>query len=209
MVDVELYGGRRGLLEHVRTRALYAVGAYGSLSEVNWVAVRRLIFVCKGNICRSPYACARVRSLGVPAVSFGLDTSGGGPADPSALRNALLRGIDLSEHRSARLESTHLSAGDLVILFEPTHYSGVRRRIGDLTPVQLLGIWARPLRLHIQDPYGRSDRYFQQCFSVIDESIRELLRRMVRHRAPAAREASARIAKAAAVHRNSGDGTVG
>jgi protein-tyrosine phosphatase len=115
MVDVELYGGKRGLLEHVRTRALYAIGVYGSLREVNWAAVRRLVFVCKGNICRSPYACTRARSMGVTAVSFGLDASGGDPADPRAVKNALVRGMDLSRHQSTRLESARLVDGDLVI----------------------------------------------------------------------------------------------
>ena len=207
MVDVELYGGRRGLLEHVRTRALYAVGAYGSLREFNWAAVRRLVFVCKGNICRSPYACARARSLAVTAVSFGLDASGGGPADPGALKNAFLRGIDLSRHRSTRLESTRLVDGDLVILFEPTHLTEVRRRIGDGIPASLLGIWSRPLRPHIQDPYGRTDRYFQQCFAVIDANLAKLIEHMARSGAPAIREPETASPPAGVAHGHPSDRT--
>jgi protein-tyrosine phosphatase len=105
------------------------------------------------------------------------------------------------------LESTHLSAGDLVILFEPTHYSEVRRRIGDLTPVQLLGIWARPLRLHIQDPYGRSDRYFQQCFAVIDANLAKLIEHMARGGAPAIRELGTASPSAGVAHGNPSDRT--
>ena len=207
MVDVELYGGRRGLLEHVRTRALYAVGAYGSLREFNWGAVRRLVFVCKGNICRSPYACARARSLGVPAVSFGLETAGGFSADPAALKNAFLRGIDLSLHRSTRLDATHLANGDLIIFFEPAHRTEVRRRIGDGIPASLLGIWSRPLRPHIQDPYGRTDRYFQQCFAVIDANLTKLIEHMARSGAPAIREPRTASPPAGAAHGHPGDRT--
>lgn len=209
MIDIELYGGKRGLLEHVRARALYALGAYGNLCDTEWPLVRRLVFVCRGNICRSPYASSRAQSLGLPAISFGLDAAEGTPANPAAAKNALMRDIDLSAHRSARIEPARLADGDWVIVFEPVQLAEVRHSIGNRLPVTLLGVWSRPVRPHIQDPYGRSDRYFQQCFSVIDESIRELLRRMVRHRAPAAREASARIARAPALHRNSSDGTVG
>ncbi|MGA8161147.1 MAG: hypothetical protein WCB76_10090, partial [Acidobacteriaceae bacterium] len=74
------------------------------------------------------------------------------------------------------------------IVFEPAQLAEVRRRVGDRTPATLLGIWSRPIRPHIQDPYGRSDRYFQQCFSVIDANIAKLVERMARDGAPAVRE---------------------
>lgn len=178
-MDIELYGGKRGILEHIRARALYALGAYGNVRDIEWPSVRRLVFVCRGNICRSPYASFRARSLGVSAASFGLDAAEGVPADPAASKNALSRGIDLSPHRSARIESSRLAEGDLVIMFEPGQLAEVRRRIGDGVPVSLVGVWSRPIRPHIQDPYGRSDRYFQQCFTVLDRCIFELARCVV------------------------------
>ena len=209
MIDIELYGGKRGIIEHVWARALYALGAYGNVSDIEWPNVKRLVFVCKGNICRSPYASFRARSLGVSAVSYGLGAAEGAPADPIAQKNALLRGVDLSAHRSEGMDSTRLADGDWVMVFEPAQLAEVRRRFDDQTPAALLGIWSRPSRPHIQDPYGRSDRYFQQCFSVIDENIAELTGRMVSGGAPAARDASARLARAPVSHRNSCDGTVG
>ena len=209
MLDIELYGGKRGILEHCRAGVLYALGAYGNVRDVEWSLVRRLVFVCRGNICRSPYASLRAQSLGLPAASFGLDAAEGVSANPAAATNALMRGVDLSAHRSARIEPAHLADGDWVIVFEPAQLAEVRRSVGNRPPATLLGVWSRHCRPHIQDPYGRSDRYFQQCFSVIDENIAELFGRMVRNRAPAARDASARVARAPALHRNSCDGTVG
>jgi len=178
MIDVELYGGKQGLLAYARARALYALGAYRDLRDINWASVRRLAFVCKGNICRSPYASARARSLGVPAASFGLESVEGAQADPMALRNAQLRGVDLSVHRSARLESSHIGNDDLIIVFEPSQVAAARRRSSGRVPVSLLGIWAPPIYPHVQDPYGRGDRYFQQCFSLIDANVAELVGRM-------------------------------
>lgn len=188
MIDIEMYGGKRGFLEHIKARTLCALGAYGNIRDIEWTAVARLAFVCKGNICRSPYACGKARTLGVRAVSYGLDAVGGARTDPAASKNALSRGIDLSAHESIRMESTRLAVGDLVIVFEPAQLAEVRRRVGDRTPATLLGIWSRPIRPHIQDPYGRSDRYFQQCFSVIDANIAKLVERMARDGAPAVRE---------------------
>lgn len=142
------------------------------------------MFVCTGNICRSPYACARARLLGVSAVSFGLAAADGAPADPVASRNALLRGVDLSEHRSAGSRSSSLTCDDLVVVFEPHHLSEICRRYGNDTPASLLGTWTLPVRPHIQDPYGRSDRYFQQCFSVIDASVAALVKKMANQCTP-------------------------
>lgn len=181
MIDIELYGGKRGFIEHLRARGLYAISVHRQMGEIDWAAVTRLAFVCKGNICRSPYAAARARSLGVPAVSFGLDAVNGTPADPAASRNALVRGVDLSKHRSTRVESSASFAdGDLVVVFELGQITEVRRRGGERIPLCLLGVWTKPLCPYIQDPYGRSDRYFQRCYSLIDANVSELVRRMVR-----------------------------
>lgn len=209
MIDVELYGGRRGLLGHVRARTLYALGAYRYVREIGWAAVGRVAFVCKGNICRSPYACARARSLGVEAVSFGLDAADGVPADATASKNALLRGMDLSAHRSARMDPSRLTDGDLVIVFEPQQITEIRRRIGDRARAALLGIWSRPIRPHIQDPYGMSDRYFQQCFSMIDANLAALVEHMARAGAAAIAGRPVEIPSDGAVQRKPCDGALG
>lgn len=207
MVDIELYGGKRGLLEHIRACALNGLGVYGSVRAIEWRAVKRLVFVCRGNICRSPYASLKARSLGVHAISFGMEAADGTPADPVASHNALFRGVDLSTHRSARIESAHLSDGDVVIMFEPSQLAAFRRRFGDRPPACLLGIWSRPVRPHIQDPYGRSDRYFQRCFSVIDANIMELASRLVSAGAPATDHMAQKIPCANALHENPSDRT--
>jgi len=178
VLDIELYGGKRGLLEHFRARVLYSLGMYRHVCDIDWAAIGRLAFVCSGNICRSPYASARARALGVPSISFGLQAADGAPADPVASRNALARGVDLSEHRSARAVSSSFAQDDLVIVFEPAHVVEVLQRSEREVPVSLLGVWERPMRPHIQDPYGRGDRYFQQCFSVIDANVVALARNM-------------------------------
>jgi protein-tyrosine phosphatase len=180
MVDVELYGGKRGYLEHVRTRVLYSLGAYRDARDIDWTSVGRLVFVCKGNICRSPYASARAALLGVPSASFGLQAADGAPADPAAWRTARSRAVDLSAHRSARRESCRITDDDLLVVFEPSQLAEIKRGAGRMPRATLLGIWAQPIRPHIQDPYGTTDRYFERCFSVIDANIAELVRRVAR-----------------------------
>lgn len=192
MVDVELYGGYSGYLSHLRARAQHALGGYREFAAVDWARVARLVFVCTGNICRSPYAAARSRALGIRAISLGLGASAGASADPSAARNALARGLDLSCHRSARLESSRIEEDDLLIVFEPVQLHAVRRRCPDRDlAVTLLGIWSEPMRPHMHDPYGRSDRYFQECFGLIDRNVATLAQRATGPCATIAREIAA------------------
>lgn len=176
MLNFERYGGRRGFIRHLSAYTGTLVGAYRPLQRLDWDKIDRFVFVCAGNICRSPYAEARARAAGVSTISFGLDASDGAVADAVAMRNASSRNVDLSAHRSARLEIARLRAGDLVLLFEPRQVEsflrleGARRQM-----VSLVGLWSEPARPHLTDPYGKSDRYFQECFTLIDSGVNRLL----------------------------------
>lgn len=203
MVDFELYGGRRAYAAHLSARALYALGKFRSAENIAWDAIARLVFVCHGNICRSPYASARARALGVKAISFGLDASDGMHADESASQNALVRRLDLSIHCSARLRAPVLAQGDLIVVFEPGQLSRMREKsIAGLAGITLLGIWTQPTRPYIHDPYGRSDRYFQSCFSAIDRNVQELVTRITAHQAPASDSSFPHREEAVTSHQN-------
>ena len=156
---------------------MYSDGAYREIGGVSWSRVERLVFACKGNICRSAYASAKARSLGVSACSFGLHAVDGAPADPAAIRNAAARLLDLTAHRSTQATTCKMTATDLVVVFEPSQIIEARRYGEPGTQFTLLGLWSRPVRPWIQDPYGRSDRYFQRCFSVIDAAVLEFANR--------------------------------
>jgi protein-tyrosine phosphatase len=188
MLDFERYGGRRSYLLHLSELSKRLVGQYRTLQEIDWGRIDRFVFICSGNICRSPYAEARARACGADAVSFGLHASPGACADPVAARNAFQRNLDLTPHRSQRLEANSVRPTDLVLLFEPRHvepFQGVNRvAMGGLS---LAGLWSRPLRPHVADPYAKSDRYFQECFSIIDSSVRSLCARLPAGRAGAVR----------------------
>lgn len=179
MIDFELYGGKRAYFSHLKCRVQLFLGAYGDLRRVDWAGTMRLVFVCRGNICRSPYAAERARSLGFHAVSFGLDAIDGAQADSTASRIAQQRGISLRKHKSTRFLPSHIVEGDLLIAFEPQQLSDIpARRIEGVSGTTLIGVWAKPASPYIQDPFGRSDRYFQRCFSMIDENLLELTRHL-------------------------------
>jgi protein-tyrosine phosphatase len=166
------YGRKMGLVRHYSQLARYMLGAFSSLKRVEWKNVRRLVFVCKGNICRSPYAEARARIMGLACSSFGLEAEACVPADPSAIRGARARGLDLTPHRAQSASQFTMAAGDLLTAMEPWQVAQLQSRpLPTGAQVTLLGLWCSPRRPHIEDPFGLSDDYFQTCFGIIDNAL--------------------------------------
>jgi protein-tyrosine phosphatase len=176
------YGTWRGLARLGLAQLDCATGRTRVFTRVNWNQVNRLVFVCRGNICRSAYAEWRARALGLPAASFGLATTTGVGADAEARRAAVARNLDLSMHRTTDATDFLLRDGDLVVAMELRHVAWVRRLFTDPEPhqVTLLGLWSRPRRPHIHDPYGLDRPYFDSCFSVIDSAVTALSSRLRR-----------------------------
>ena len=167
------YGTRRGGVRSYRYRMLHMMGGYGKYRQIDWENINRLVFVCKGNICRSAYAEAFAKSLGLTAISCGIDTEDGKPADSRAIITAAARGVDLRKHSTSRVQSLTLHKQDLIVAMEPSQleYMEDQYKSNSLT---LLGLWGRPVKPYIQDPYGASDAYFRRCFHYIEESVCQL-----------------------------------
>lgn len=169
------YGRKQGLLRHVYHSVLARSGRYSRCGQVNWRQVRRLVFVCQGNICRSAYAEARARASGFESVSFGLGTRGGDESPPLLIQLASETGLDLAGHRSRSPASVKLENTDLVLAMEPAQLERLRDLPLGGAQVTLLGLWGRPRRPHIEDPYGMSAEYVRTCLGLIDEAVAEIV----------------------------------
>jgi len=165
------YGGLRPFGALLWSRFLSVGGIYRRVSPKELASVSRLVFVCKGNICRSPYAEVKARELGLDAISAGLDTSAGKPANAVAESVARSRGVDLSAHRTQLLSGIALAPSDLILVMEPEQLGAARVQITANVPISLLGLYARPSRPYLQDPFGRSAPYFGRCYDVIDDAL--------------------------------------
>jgi protein-tyrosine phosphatase len=181
ILDVHAHGGKRALLRFVFYGATALLGAARRYRNIDWPRVRRIVFVCKGNISRSPFAEAVARRRGLNAVSAGLEASRGDPAAPQAIVTAADFAIDLTAHRSSPAEDIEFAPGDLVVGFEPLHLERLDATIGNqrLDQTSLLGAWLRPPNLYIHDPYGASAEYFRLCFSRIECAVGRLSREMI------------------------------
>jgi len=95
-----LYDRKQQLCWQYLYRARQCLGGFQACQKVTWEAMKRLVFVYDGNICRSACAEAKVRGMGLQANSFGLDADRSSRADGVAVSVAGARGADLSMQRS-------------------------------------------------------------------------------------------------------------
>jgi protein-tyrosine phosphatase len=163
------YGSKRGLLRYIRFEIFRLCGAYRSLKKIDFTKVKRLVFVCHGNICRSPLAEAVARKYNLPTTSFGLDTRGGAPADPRAVVWANANGYDLDQHLTRRIDQYIPQEGDLLIGMEPKHVLRLKKIFLE-KPVQitLAGLWLPKPLAYLHDPYSTNKQYFERCESLVN-----------------------------------------
>lgn len=153
----------------------------------------RVLFVCLGNICRSPLAEAVFRRLAREAgleQAFVVDSAGTGgfhvgePPDPMTLRTATRHGLHL-ERRARQLRAEELDEWDYVVVMDDAN----RRAVERLGPAR-----ARVVKLRdfdpagpgdVPDPYGMGEAYFEEVYAVIRRSCEGLLRELARLHGPA------------------------
>jgi len=172
------YGSRRGFILTHWHRVLYLLGKYRACQQIEWQSVGRLVFVCKGNICRSAFAEAVARSSGFESISCGIDTVNGAPAYDGAINAAANRNVDLRAHRTTPLKSVGVGKYDLLIAMEPLQIEYLKQVLGKENMFTLLGLWGEPANPHIRDPYGASSKYFENCFNYIEKSVHEITRKI-------------------------------
>jgi len=146
--------------------------------------VGRILFVCLGNVCRSPYAEYRMRELlaergssdALTVESAGFIKPGRGSPE-RAVEVASERGLDLTGHVSRVLETCSVDRRTLVVVMEPGQVKGVRQAFGGDTAVLVLGDLdpELPDRRLIPDPWGHEPAVFRSSFDRVDRCLDELL----------------------------------
>ena len=169
------FGRTLGLGRHLLASSATLAGVHAEFNNIEWNRVSRVVFVCKGNICRSPYAEKRAQALGLRASSAGLASHTCGPAHETIQKIGRARGLELAGHRSRRYPDVDLLTSDLVVCFEPAQARAVREKAEKYgAQVTLLGLYSSPARPHIEDPYGLSDPYFETCCNLIDSGVAKI-----------------------------------
>ena len=139
----------------------------------------KVLFVCTGNICRSPTAEGVLRALAekqklrIHVESRGThDYHVGEPPDPRAQQHAKRRGYDLSAQRARHVARRDFEDFDLVVAMDRGHLQLLRR----MAPAHLQGK-IRPLLAgaDVPDPYYGGPEGFERVLDMIEEACRGLL----------------------------------
>jgi protein-tyrosine phosphatase len=159
---------------------------------------RRILFVCHGNIIRSPFAEHLARAWLPPPLRGKIEFASAGfigpgrPPPPEAIETALLWDIDLSSHRSRLLSVEELAYADLVLVVEPRQRRAVQRLGCPACRIALLGdLDPQPVASReIVDPFGRPGVVLLESYRRIVRCVDALLSVLAAaQRAPAGRHA--------------------
>lgn len=147
----------------------------------------RVLFVCTGNICRSPTAEGIFQMLvdngglsdQIETDSAGLGSWHSGTApDPRSMETALRRGIDISAQQARTVRPNDFERFNLVLAMDLSHFSALK----DLCPKPL----AARIRMFteytpgaaeqdVPDPYHGGDDGFERVFDMIETGAKGLL----------------------------------
>ncbi|WP_224981911.1 arsenate reductase/protein-tyrosine-phosphatase family protein [Geomonas agri] len=172
----------RSIVKKLAARIHLASARVDTLKNIDGSRVGRLVFVCFGNVCRSPYAEVAAQTQGISATSCGVAVRRSAPAELTAVEAALLRGIDLTKHRSRSIYQVELNPSDCLVVMAPSQLTvalAVAAENG--CQVTLIGLWCDPAIAEIADPYGRPLEEFRQCFDDIDRALAGFLRVIGKH----------------------------
>ncbi len=150
---------------------------------------KQIIFICKGNICRSAFAEAYALSLGrniidrrdITITSGGVEVKKSIPPPDGAILAAKVLGVDIARHRSRPITSDMLSPYSIIIAMEWTHIKIMRHRVNSnqemvtIAPLAAFDINSKSMlgfdRFNIRDPYGKSHEEFIDCFERVSRCI--------------------------------------
>lgn len=147
----------------------------------------KLLFVCLGNICRSPAAQGIMQELvkreGLEAL-VEIDSAGtyGGHAgelpDLRMRAAAKARGYDLCS-RSRQIRSSDFDDFNMIIVMDDSNYERVRRLAPSVDArekiLRMSEFLTRHTIDHIPDPYYQGHRGFELVLSLLEDGCRGLL----------------------------------
>jgi protein-tyrosine phosphatase len=150
----------------------------------------RILFVCLGNICRSPTAEGALRRLcaaEAPELDIEVDSAGTGdyhlgkPPDSRSRRAAAARGIDLSPLRARQVERQDFARFDLILAMDRHNLRALRalRPPGSRARLELfLEFAGGPDDGEVPDPYTGTAPDFERVLDIVIPACRRLIARL-------------------------------
>lgn len=157
--------------------------------------IRNILFICIGNICRSPMAEGLFKqAMPTKAVcSAGIHALVGEPADPYAVQLMQEYGIDISEHRGQALADWMVKEADLILTMDREQLAFIEKKY-PLAKGKVLRLGESD-GVDIPDPYRHGLRAFRHACGLIVRGVDDLAARLeaAEQREPAERYRAAGV----------------
>ncbi len=149
-----------------------------------------ILFVCLGNICRSPTAEAVFRTLALreaPELELWIDSAGtadyhvGSAPDRRALEAARRRGYDMSGRRARQVEPADFEHFDLILAMDRSNWSELREAAPPAARERVrlfLAYGPDADVLDVPDPYYGGPNGFEEVLDLVEAAARGLLEQL-------------------------------
>ena len=143
-----------------------------------------VLFVCTGNICRSPTAHtlllhkAQAAGFQVEVDSAAIsDEERGNPPDARSVAEARRRGIEMHAHAARQVKKADFERFDLLIGMTAQHCAALRRLApaGMADKVRLFTDFADGIEGDVPDPWYGGPKDFVEVFDLLDHGVDGLL----------------------------------
>ncbi len=147
-----------------------------------------VLFVCLGNICRSPLAEAAFRLAADEAgLAVEVDSAGTGdwhvghPPDHRAQEVARANGIDISHYRARQLTADDFHRFDHILVMDRSNLTDAAARApadAPVRPMMLLDLVPGREGAEVSDPYYGGEEFFEATWEDVTRAARALVARL-------------------------------